>query len=63
MWLPDASLPFAFFVMTTFDDTVVGVLAAITIPIKSNEFKFTCNLKKSKTSPNTKNGISTKLIA
>lgn len=38
--IPDASFPLAFFVMTTFDDTVVGVLAAMTTPTSNNELRF-----------------------
>lgn len=63
VYLPVASFPLAAFVMTTLDDTVVGVLAAITTPISTNEFIGTCNLKSSSTSPNTKNGIMTKLMS
>lgn len=60
--LPEASFPFAFFVMTTFEDTVVGVLAAMTTPINNKEFTGICNLKKSNTRQNTKNGIIIRLI-
>jgi hypothetical protein len=48
--------------MTTFEDTVVGVLAAITTPISNNEFTGICNLKNSNTSPNTKNGMMMRLM-
>jgi hypothetical protein len=37
-FVPEASFPLAFFVITTFEDTVVGVLAAITTPINNKEF-------------------------
>lgn len=40
--------------MTTFEDTVVGVLAAITTPINNKEFTGICNLKNKKTKPNNK---------
>jgi hypothetical protein len=59
--LPEASFPFAFLVMTTFEETVVGVLAAITTPIKSKELKGTCALNKISTNPNTKKGMMIRL--
>lgn len=60
--LPEASFPLAFLVMTTLEDTVVGVLAAMTTPTNNKELMFMCNLKNKMTRPKTKNGIKTKLI-
>lgn len=60
--LPVASLPLAVFVMTTLDDTVVGVLAAMTKPMRTSEFMDAWSLKNRRTTPNTKNGMITRLI-
>jgi hypothetical protein len=48
--------------MTTFEDTVVGVLAAITTPTNSKELISICNLKNNITRPKTKNGIRIRLM-
>ena len=48
--------------MTTFEDTVVGVLAAMTTPTSSKELMSICNLKNNSTRPNTKNWITIRLI-
>lgn len=62
IYIPEASFPFAFLVMTTFDETVVGVLAAITTPTSNIELIFIWSLKNNKTRPNTANGIIIKLM-
>lgn len=49
--------------MTTLEETVVGVLAAMTTPIKSKEFTGMCSLKNKRTRPNTKNGIMMRLMS
>lgn len=60
--LPVASFPLEFFVMTTLDETVVGVLAAMTTPINTNEFIGVCNLNNNSTKPKTKKGMMIRLI-
>lgn len=49
--------------MTTLEETVVGVLAAMTTPIRSKEFTGICSLKNKRTRPNTKNGIMMRLMS
>lgn len=48
--------------MTTLEETVVGVLAAITTPMRRSELRLVCSLKSSSTSPKTKKGMMIKLI-